>query len=207
MILRNARDQQFFNLLRSGADNVLATARMVGELCAEPARHEELVPRIKELESQGDHLTHDLFELINRTYVTPIDSEDLAALARALDSAVDGMEAAAARAGIYRVMETDECLQGFAKVLQAMAAELVAAVEMLGHKRYSEVHKRVVQLHVLENEGDDVLRAGLSALYEKAHEDPVRFITMKEIYESLEDATDQAKSVGTILDGVVMKHS
>ncbi|MGE5591394.1 MAG: DUF47 domain-containing protein [Bacillota bacterium] len=207
MLFRSSKGHQFFHLLKSATENVAETARMVSELCAQPSRFAELGPVVKDLESKGDQYTADLFELIHKTYVTPLESEDLAALARAIDSAVDSMEAAAARTGIYQVQDSDEHLRAFGDVLMAQAAELVEAVDLLSRKRLHEVHQRVLQVRTLENRADQIFRDALSALYEQARHDPVRFVTMKEIYEALEDATDLAKSVGTTLDAVVMKQS
>ncbi|HLN60054.1 MAG TPA: DUF47 family protein [Symbiobacteriaceae bacterium] len=207
MLFGNAKDQEFFRLLRAKAENAVDTANLLNQLLAEPTRQVELCPAIKELESKGDSLTHDLFALVNKNFITPIDREDLAALGVALDSVVDAMEAAAARIAIYKVTETDRFLKGFAQILRAQATELVASIDLLAGNRLLQIRERAFQINVLENQGDELLRNGLTMLFEEARHDPVRFITMKEIYETLEQATDEVETVANTLEGVVMKNA
>jgi len=207
MLFQNSKDQQFFDLLRAKAENAVETADLLNQLLNEPSRAPELCPAIKELESKGDRFTHDLFALINKTFVTPLEREDLAALGVIMDSVVDAMEAAAARIGIYKVSKTDKFLKSFGQILRAQAAELVAAIDLLAGKRLLQIRERAFQINVLENQGDELLRASLMDLFETAQTDPIRFITMKEIYETLEEATDEAEGVANTLEGVVMKHA
>jgi predicted phosphate transport protein (TIGR00153 family) len=207
VLFSNSKDQEFFRLLRAKAENAVETANLLSQLLADPKRHPELCPAIKELESKGDHYTHDLFALINKTFVTPLEREDLATLGVALDSVVDSMEAAAARIGIYRVAETDKFLKSFGQILRAQAAELVAAIDLLAGNKLLQIREKAFQINVLENQGDEMLRTALTAIFEHAAADPVRFVTMKEIYETLETATDDAETVANTLEGVVMKHA
>jgi uncharacterized protein Yka (UPF0111/DUF47 family) len=207
VLFQNSKDQQFFHLLRAKAENAVETANLLNQLLNEPSRAPELCPAIKELESRGDRYTHDLFALINKTFVTPLEREDLAALGVALDSVVDAMEAAAARIGIYKLAQSDKILKSFGQILRSQAAELVAAVDLLAGSKLMQIRERAFQINMLENQGDELLRTGLSALYEQAAQDPVRFITVKEIYETLEQATDEVESVANTLEGVIMKHA
>jgi len=207
MLFGNARDQQFYNLLRQATENAVETAAMLGRLLEAPTLYPDLGPAIKALESKGDEYTHKLFALINKTFVTPLEREDLATLGVAIDSVVDAMEAAAARIGIYRVQATDKHLRAFAQILRAQATELVAAIDLLAGHKLLQIRERAFQINTLENHGDDQLRLALSELFDQSQSDPVRFITMKEIYETLEDATDQVEAVANTLEGVIMKHA
>lgn len=207
MLFQSSKDQEFFRLLRAGAENSVEAANRLAQLLAEPAQSAELVPLIKELEKKGDRITHDLFSLINKTFVTPLEREDLAALATAIDSVVDSMEAAAARIGIYRVQESDRFLKEFGNVLRAQCAQLVAAIDLVAGNKLLQIHDRTVQLNQLENQADEILRESLATLFDQSADNPVRFITMKEIYETLEGATDRAEDVANTLEGVVMKHA
>jgi uncharacterized protein len=207
MIFQNNKDQEFYRLLRAKAENAVDTANLLSQLLSEPQRHPELCPAIKELESKGDHFTHDLFALINKSFITPLEREDLATLAVALDSVVDAMEAAAARIAIYKVSQTDRFLKAFAQILRSQATELVASIDLLAGHKLLQIRERAFQINVLENQGDEMLRSALSSLFDEAKADPVRFITMKEIYETLEEATDEVETVANTLEGVVMKHA
>lgn len=207
MLFGNSKDQQFYQILRNAAENTVETASMLGSLLEQPKLFPELGPMIKALESKGDDFTHSLFALINRSFVTPLEREDLAALGVAIDAVVDSMEAAAARIGIYQVQETDKHLKAFAQILRAQATELVSAIDLLAGGKLLQIRERAFQINTLENHGDEELRLALSELFAEAHSNPIRFITMKEIYETLEDATDQVEAVANTLEGVIMKHA
>lgn len=207
MLFGNSKDQLFYEILRKAAENAVETAAKLSVLLEDPTQYPTLVPVIKELESKGDHYTHQLFGLINKTFVTPLEREDLAALGVAIDSVVDAMEAAAARIGIYKVRESDRHLKAFAQILRAQATELVSAIDLLAGGKLLQIRERAFQINVLENHGDDQLRTALSELYDGAQANPIRFITMKEIYETLEEATDQVEAVANTLEGVIMKHA
>lgn len=206
-MLFGASDQRFYQLLRSAAENAVDASMLLVQLLNEPARYAELGPAIKELESKGDDHTHDLYALMHKSLMPPLDRGDLAALASALDSVVDSIEAAAARIGIYQVQESDRFLKALGSTIRAQAGELVAAIDLLAGKKLAAIRDRTMQINLLENQGDETLRTALSVLYEAAPANPVRFITMKEIYETLEGATDRAEDVANILEGVVMKRS
>lgn len=207
MLFQGSKDQRFFEILRAAAENTVEAANLLSQLLSEPARYAELGPPIKELEKKGDDLTHDLFSLINKTFVTPLEREDLADLGKAIDSVVDGMEAAAARIAIYRINESDRFLKEFGNILRAQCAELVNTIDLVAGNRLMRIHDHTAKLNTLENQADENLRAGLSFQFAQAAGDPVRFIVMKEIYEVLEGATDRAEDVANTLEGVVMKHA
>jgi len=207
MLFGNIRGQLFYELLRQATENAAQTAAMLGRLLEDPALYSELGPAIKDLESKGDELTHSLFERINKTFATPLDRGDLAALGVAIDSVVDAMEAAAARIGIYRVQTSDKHFRAFAQILRAQATELVAAIDLLAGGKLIDIAERIRQINTLENHGDDELRLALSELYDQSSSDPIRFVTMKEIYETLEEATDQVETVANTLEGVIMKRA
>lgn len=207
MLFGHAKDQQFYQILRQAAENAVETASMLSRLLEDPRQFPELGPAIKGLESKGDEFTHKLFGLINKTFVTPLEREDLASLGVAIDSVVDSMEAAAARIGIYKVQETDRHLKSFAQILRAQATELVASIDLLAGGKLLQIRERAFQINVLENHGDEQLRMALSELFDQAQSNPIRFITMKEIYETLEEATDQVEAVANTLEGVIMKHA
>jgi predicted phosphate transport protein (TIGR00153 family) len=200
-----SRDQMFYQILRSAAENALETASILIQLLEQPVRYAELGPAIKELESKGDRFTHDLFALVNKSFLTPLDKGDLCALGVGIDSVVDAMEAAAARIGIYKVTQSDRFLKAFGQTIRAQVAELVSAIDLLAGGKLGQIHDRAVHINFLENQGDETLRSGLSSLFEQAASDPVRFVTMKEIYETLEEATDEAEDVANLLEGVLMK--
>jgi len=207
VLFQNSKDQQFYQLLRAAAENSVEAAQLLNQLIAEPGRHTDLPAVIKEVEKKGDNLTHDLFGLINKSFVTPLEREDLAAIGVAIDSVVDGIEAAAARFAIYKITETDRFLKEFGATLRAQCGELVATIDLLAGNKLNAIHDQLVKINLLENQADDTLREALSTLYASAAQDPVRFFVTKEMYDTLEDATDKAEDVANVLEGVIMKHA
>lgn len=207
MIFIGNRSQQFYQVLRAATENAAEVTSLLGRLLEEPATVGSLAPEIKQLESKGDDLTHKLFELMHKTFATPLDRADLAALGVAIDNVVDAMEAAAARVAIYRLAASDKHLRAFAQILRAQATELVAAIDLLAGGKLLEIRDRIRQINTLENHGDDELRLALSGLMDRSTSDPIQFITMKEIYEMLEQATDEVEKVANTLEGVIMKRS
>jgi uncharacterized protein Yka (UPF0111/DUF47 family) len=206
MLFGSAKNQRFFQLLRSAAENAEEVANHLTQLLEQPARHPELSPLIKGLETKGDRITHDLFALIHGAFTTPIERSNLADIGTSIDSVVDCMEAAAARIGIYQVKTSDRFLRAFGQIARAQCAELVAALDLLAGNKIEALHDRNIRINTLENQGDDNLRDGLSELFQGAAADPIYFVTMKEIYETLEEATDRAEDVANLLEGIVMKH-
>lgn len=201
----NNKDQKFFDYLRDAVENASAVAKHMEQLLANPARYAEIAPVVKQLESKGDHLTKDLFTLLHKSFMTPLEREDIAALAVRIDSVVDLMEAVAARIAIYQIKESDRFLKEFAQLLAFQTAELVGAIDLVAGKKMLPIRERTAKIVQLEEQGDEVLRGGLQAIFEVGATNPVRFITMKEIYETLEEATDKAKEVAVTLEGIVMK--
>lgn len=207
VLFQNSKDQQFYQILRSAAENSVEAAQLLNQLLADPAANKNLPAVIKDVEKKGDNLTHDLFGLINKSFVTPLEREDLAAIGVAIDSVVDGIEMAAARFAMFKVTETDRFLKELGATLRAQCGELVATIDLLAGNKLNAIHDQLVKINLLENQADDTLREALSTLYENAAQDPVRFVVMKEIYDTLEDATDKAEDVANTLEGVIMKHA
>lgn len=201
------KDQSFYQLLREASENAVEVANRLDVVLSEPGRVDEIGPSIKELERKGDAVTHDLFALIHRSFVVPLKREDLAALAVRIDSVTDAMEAASARIGIYRPAESDRYLKEFGNILRAQCAHLVSVMDLLAANRLNQMTDLTHQINQLENQGDETLREGLRSLYAQAPADPVRFVTMKEIYDILETATDRVEDVADILEGIIMKNA
>ncbi|BDG58923.1 DUF47 domain-containing protein [Caldinitratiruptor microaerophilus] len=206
MLFASHRDRQFFSLLRDAAQNLAESAQVFWDLSQATGRADEYAARLKDLEKRGDRYTHDLITLLNKLFVTPLDREDILRLAVVLDDVVDGLEAAASRIFIYRVDEDNRYIREFASLIMGQAEEVVQAVERLQTKDLLRIRENAVQINVLENQGDDLLREALANLLNH-EQDPVRIIKLKEIFETLETVTDRAEDVANALESVVMKHA
>ncbi|HWI65514.1 MAG TPA: DUF47 family protein [Symbiobacteriaceae bacterium] len=206
MIFSGSKDKQFFTLLSSAASVISETAAEFARLAEQPDLAGELSPSIKALEKKGDEVTHQIISLLNRLFITPLEREDILSLAVRLDDVTDGLEAAAARIHLFKLRSRNPLFVEFAKVIQAQAVEIAAAVEKLENKNLQLIRQHAFKINDLENEGDQLLRRSLEELFD--HEkDAVMIIKLKEIYETLESVTDRAEDVANALESVVMKNS
>lgn len=206
MFFSGNNDKRFFSLLKESAENIGEVARVFTESVENPGRVREYAIHLKDLEKKNDRYTHDLIALLNKMFVTPLEREDILQLAVRLDDVVDGIEATAARLAIYRIETSDQYTREFARIILSQAIEIMAAVRLLEVKDLLKIRENTVQINVLENQGDDVLRAALSNLFD-TETDPIRIIKLKEVYESLETVTDRAEDVANTLESVVMKNA
>lgn len=207
MWFSGSRDPRFLDLLRASAENLRAMVELLTETAADMRQISARARQAKELEERGDSYTHELVALINRTFVTPLDREDLFDLAVRIDDIVDEIEAAMSRLEIYRLEgEVNPHVRRFARILQESAAEIAVAVDLLRRRELFKLRDHAVRLNVLENEGDTALREALESLFGDGA-DALTVIKWKEIYELLEEATDACEDVANALESVAMKHA
>lgn len=201
------RDRRFLDLLRASAENLRAMVDLLGETAETMRDVAGRARQAKELEERGDSYTHELVALINRTFVTPLDREDLFDLAVRVDDIVDQIEAAMSRLAIYRLEgQVDPYVRRFAGILKESSAEIAVAVELLRRRELFKLRDHAVRLNVLENDGDAVLREALESLFGNGA-DALTVLKWKEIYELLEEATDACEDVANALESVAMKHA
>jgi predicted phosphate transport protein (TIGR00153 family) len=204
VLFGGSQDKQFFSLLRNASQNVAEGADLFVSLVE--SGDFASVARLKELESKGDAFTHEAISLLNKAFTTPIDREDILALSVGIDDVIDGLEAAGARMKLYRIQMGDRFVAALARVIKLQAAEMLQAVEKMSGKSLSAARQHCVQINLLENEADAILREALEELFAD-ESDAIRIIKYKEIYETLEEITDKAEDVANLVESVVMKHS
>lgn len=190
---------KFYDYFEKQSSNLVDGARLLKNLVDDFQNVEEQVGQINEVEHKGDFIVHEVTELLPRTLITPIDSEDIMRLVSALDDALDAIQAAAHRMAIYQVTDVRQPARRLAALILESAQELDTAIKGLRDKReYPQIRKRIVQINTLENNGDRVLYDGLTSLV--AHrEDMFEFICWKEIYELLEATTDRIEDAGDVI--------
>jgi len=200
---------KFYDYFEKATANLLEGARLLLKLLDnfDPEIVEDLTAQITEIEHQGDFIVHEVTNLLPRTLITPIDSDDIQRLVSALDDALDAMDGAAQRLLIYQVTEVKKPARRLAHLILESATELEIAIKSLRDKKsYNLVQERIVQINTLENNGDRVLTEGLKSLV--AHrEDIFDFIRWKEIYELLEATTDRIEDAGDILQRVIITNA
>ena len=202
------RDTRYFDFFERAGDNLLELARGLHDLLLDYTAVEVKLKRLQDLEHAGDDITREVLRALNRTFITPLDREDITALIRALDDVADQAWAAASRLHIYRILEPDETARSLAGVLVQMAELLVEALPALRRGDLQRILPLTERLDRLESEADDHLRSGLRGLYAEPLDLPavVLGIKWREIYDFLEGATDRAEDVANVLEAIVLKN-
>jgi predicted phosphate transport protein (TIGR00153 family) len=198
------RDRAFFDLFEEAAGNIVRAAALLKEMLADYPDKADLVREILICEQDGDRITHEIVQRINQTFVTPIDREDILALASGLDDVVDFTEEAADYFGLYKIEAPMEQAQLLADVLWQAAREIEQAMPRL--RELKEISHHTVEIHRLENDGDRITREAMASLFEGGI-DPMVVIRWKDIFEKLEAAIDATEQVANILEGIAIKNS
>jgi uncharacterized protein len=200
------KDDKFFVLFKQMTENITEGARLLKDMLdnfADPAESQRM---IKDVEHKGDSITHSIIQKLNKTFVTPLDREDIYSLASKLDDILDLIDVCAQRIIMYNV----ESIPGEAKSLGFIILQscLVVdkAVAMLGKKSNEQLFALCVEINALENEADRVCREAISRLFDE-EKDPIQLIKWKEIFETLEKATDKCEDAANILESVVVKNA
>jgi predicted phosphate transport protein (TIGR00153 family) len=196
--------REFFDLFNQAAANAVAISQRLTDLLNDfPEHSDERMRDIKELEHHGDRLTHELVDLINRTFVTPFDRDDMYRLAGALDDICDHVDEAAGRVASYGVSEIREQARGQAQVIRRAAAKLAEAVG--GLEEFKESRRELIELRELEDEGDRLNRESIAELF-ASNEDAVAIIRWKDIHEQLEEAVDACENAADVLEAILVKN-
>jgi predicted phosphate transport protein (TIGR00153 family) len=198
------RDKTFFDLFSQSGQNALRAARLLQEMLTKWPDDEGLGREILLAEQEGDRITHEIVQRLNATFVTPLDREDIYALATQLDDIVDYIEEAADFMGLYKIEAPMEQAQGLAEVLVKSCEQLA---ELLAHLRgFSDLARYWIEIHRLENDGDRISRDAVASLFADGT-DPMVVIRWKDIFAVLERAIDSTETAAHILEGIVIKNS
>lgn len=200
------RNDQLFDYLVRISDNIQQAAELFErELKAKPLVG-ALANEIKEFEKKGDELTSGIISLLNATYITPLDREDILQLAMTMDDIIDGLDACSVRFDLYNVQEMTPIMIEFATTIKSAVAEVVAAIGLLKARKLMDIRKHVVEINRLEKRSDQLLRHCLRNLFSEPHE-PLEVIKLKEIYEILESISDRCEDVADVLESVIIKNA
>lgn len=200
-------EPRFFDWFEKGAQNAVDAATLLCTMLDDGHDWPGRMSQLAELEHQGDFITHEIFDLLHKTFVTPLDPPDIEALTRALDDVVDFIHAAADSLLIYQVEQPRACARELAAIIHAATKEIAAAIRLLREKkRLSDILPRVHEINRLENDADRITRAGISELVGQ-RDDLFELIRWKEIYSQLESATDRCEDVADVLRAVVIKYA
>src|SRR5919107_5432900 len=193
------RDTSYFDLFEAAATNAVRAAELLEQLLQGWPDSQTLARDIVVCEQEGDRITHDIIQRLNQTFVTPIDREDIYALASGLDDIVDWIEEVADFFGLYQIEAPMVQAQQQAKILHLACQDVARAIPRL--RGFQDIHHFTIEINRYENEGDRVVREALASLFQ-AGIDPMLGIRWKDIFERLEDAVDATERVANILEGI-----
>ena len=201
------RDERFFDLFETSVKKVAEGAQQLEALLRDFRNVSLKAKAIKDVEHEGDQVTHDTIEMLNRTFVTPLDREDIHNLITSLDDVLDYIEACAERLSLFKITATTEEAILLAGVLVKAVRELEVAVNKLRRLQgVDTVMKNCREINRLENEGDYICRAAVAKLFEPGS-DPLEVIKWKEIYETMENAVDKCEDVANVIEGIALKNA
>ncbi|HUR79656.1 MAG TPA: DUF47 family protein [Thermoanaerobaculia bacterium] len=198
------REGKFYEDFMQFADQIREGARLLEQMVATDPPASERADEIKEIEHQCDHLTHEVIQRLNKTFVPPIDREDIHELARALDDVMDEIDSAAHLIPLYRITKLRSGARELVHVIVEQADEIRKAVEALEERK--GVVECAIEINRLENEADRIHKTAIGALFAE-ETNPIVVLKWKEIFDVLEQATDRCEDVANLLEGVVVKHS
>ena len=199
------KDEKFFAMFKEMTTTIIEGAQLLKEMMdsfENPALSQKM---IKDVEHKADQLTHDIIKKLNKSFVTPLDREDIYALSAALDDILDLIDASAQRIVMYNVENTTPEAKELAFLILKSCQTIDKAVALLGGK-LEPIAEYCVEVNALENEADRVCREAISRLFDE-EKDPIQLIKWKEIYETLERATDKCEDAANILESVVVKNA
>jgi predicted phosphate transport protein (TIGR00153 family) len=199
------KEEQYFSLFRQMTSHIYDAATKLTEMLADnPGNFGEHLKRIKAIEHACDELTHSISTKLNSSFITPFDREDIYMLSGALDDIVDLIDDSARAMVMYNVRETTDYARKFGDVIQRMAVQLHEVVSML--ERPAGITPRLVEIHRIENEGDDLYHEAIGELFEGTP-DAIRIIRWKDIYDKLEEAVDRCEQAANIIETIIIKHA
>jgi uncharacterized protein len=199
------KEEKFFGIFNQMVVHISEAAEILQKMVSEPAGDmEALAGTIKDLEHKGDELTYRVIDELNKTFITPIDREDIHDLSITLDDVLDLIDATAARIVLFQIHESIPSASEMSKVLLSQVKEIAAAVKKLQDNDH--VVERCIEITRLEKDADRVFRTAIARLFNEA-KDPIEVIKSKEIIETLERATDKAEDVANVLQTIVVKNA
>lgn len=206
-MLFGSKKDVFFEKLLLVARNVEKSAKYLVDLKIDNIRDlKEIATEMKSYESEGDTYIHELIVDLNKTFITPIEREDILQLAMKMDDVLDGMEQCMAYYEMFSITEHDEYIQKFVSYIYSSTLEITKALELLSNKKLLEMRKHAIEIKDLESKCDELLRVSIKHLFAK-QKDPIIIMQYKEIYEMLEKVTDSCQDVANTIETIIMRNA
>jgi predicted phosphate transport protein (TIGR00153 family) len=201
------RQMEFFDFFDKQALKIIEGCKALADLLENYVDVVEKAKRIKAIEHEGDVITHHVIEMLHKTFITPLDREDIHRLISKMDDILDLTEAVSQRLSIYEIHSVPEEAKQLAKVLIFGVERMANAVRGLRDmKNAPQILAECIEINRIENEADTILRAAVGKLF-KTEKDPLTVMKWKELFETLEEATDLCEDVANVVEGIVLEHA
>lgn len=198
------REEKFYDDFLNMAEHICSAARLLDRMVASNPSVSPLKDEIRDLEHRCDFLTHEIIQRLHRTFVTPIDREDIHALAKALDDVMDAIDESAQLLVQYKIVEVDDGARQFCRITVGATEQIRLALQHM--EKRENVTPCVVEINRLENEADRLYEEVITRLFEST-QDPIAILKWKEIFDYLEATVDSIEDVSDVIQGVVLKHA
>jgi len=199
------QEKIFFELLEQESKNVLAGAFALDDLVQNFDQLADKRNKIKDIEHQGDNIVHSIYDRLIKTFITPIDREDISKLASLYDDVLDYIYAAVNRLYLYEISSPTEPMRKFTELVVKSVREIDFAFASIQKIKAPEVESRIIEVDRLENEADVVLNEAVAALFKT--NDAITIIKLKEIYELMETITDKCEDVVQVIRDIILEYS
>jgi uncharacterized protein Yka (UPF0111/DUF47 family) len=198
------REQRFYDLFEQQAATLIQSANLLEQALADVANLRALRREIKDLEHQGDEITHEIVRVLFQTFVTPFDREDIYDLAAGLDDILDYIEEVADTVNLYGITVIPGPAHELAGLLTQAVVQIEQAIAKLRSDKENSEHG--IEVHRLEDTGDSTSRRAIAELFSSEHP-PLEVIKLKDLYGLLEDALDRCEDVANVLEGIAIKNA
>ncbi len=200
------RNYRFYDLFEESAHKLVVAAETLTDLLEHFENVDMKTARMKELEHEADNITHELYRQVNLTFVTPLDREDIAALAQRMDDVMDFMEGAATAVRIYGIERPTPAARSLADLIRLQCVQIQLSMSILRHpRRLKQLTEPLREINRLENEADTLFLNASADLFQ-SEMGSVEIIKWRDIYDQLERATDSAEHVAFVLEAIVLKN-
>mgnify|MGYP001151555919 FL=1 len=199
-----ANDVEIMTVLQNQANNLVNASKVLLELIGNYTTLNEKNAILKNLEHEGDQLTHRLFTIIDRTFITPLDKEDISELTSAIDQVLDGTYGASDRLVLLKIQRPSQYMQEFANLLLTACQEIYKGVVELHKGKRESLLEHSKAISNCEHEGDNIYRLAIANLFDT--DDAIEIIKLKEIYETLESALDRCRDVADVIEDIALKY-
>ena len=201
------RSGRFYELFDRSARNLVVASEALTDLLEHFENVETKTVHLKDLEHEGDEITHEIYLQVHKTFVTPFDREDITALAQRMDDVMDYIEGASTAIRTYGITQPTSAARGLADLIRLQCIQLEKAISVIRHKgRLKSILEQLKEINRLENEADSLFLNSMAELF-RGEMNAVDIIKWRDIYDQLEEATDSCEQVAYVLEAIVLKHA